>query len=615
MQPMAAHGARRLLLVSFVAATLLGACVVAEADVRILDTGSAQPGADASLDAADAGAEAGTAPDAADPDAPAEPEVAVDADTGSPDGVGVDAAPDTGPTEPGPLTFTPVEPVLARLTIEQYRNALRDLFGPGLPVLPLEPDTNPYLFKTIGAAQTELSASGVERYAESAFAIADAVFADDARRGVLLDCEPASPDDGCAERFVRAAGLRLFRRPLTDDEVVRWLGVSRDLSDGDALLGLETVLAGMLQAPHFLYRVEIGEPDVEAPGRRRYTSWEMAQRLSFLLWNTAPDLALLEAAERGELVDDDSIKAHVRRMLDDERARIAVQDFFSQYLDLGRLHGIERDPARYPCAGPELYSAMETELRLLVDDAVFRRDLDIRELFSAPRGYVNTALANLYGVDAPGASPVAFVPVEFPPQLQRAGILTLGAFLTMNAHQTETSPTLRGKYVRERVLCTPVPPPPDEVDLNLDRGEGDPPTLRERLEQHREDPACAGCHSFIDPPGFLFEHYDSLGQYREEAEGHPIHAAGDLDGTPLADASELAAMLRHDIRVGNCVARQLYRHASARLETVGEREILRDLQNRFAASGYRFRELLVALALSEGFRTAAEPSETSPEAP
>lgn len=523
---------------------------------------------------------------------------------------------DPGPgdnNDPGddetPIGFEAAEAVMPRLTADQYRNSLIDLFGAGLPATPVEPDTNPYLFRSIGAAQTVVSAQGVERYADAAFNVAQVVFAEERRRAAVLDCAPVTPDDACAESFVRQQGLRIMRRPLSDEEVERWLSVSRDVAEGDPLLGLETVLAGMLQSSHFLYRVELGEPDPEEAGARRYTSWEMAQRLSFLLWNTAPDQALLDAAERGELVDDVTLEAHAQRMLDDPRARRAVQDFFAQYLDLSRLARVERDPMRYPGASETLLAAMETELRLLVDDVVFRQDTDVRELFSAPRGYVNSELAALYGVTAPGASLVAFVPVEFPPESPRAGILTLGAFLTMNAHPTETSPTLRGKYLRERIFCQDVPPPPDDIDLNLEQEEGDAPTLRERLEQHRNDPACSGCHSFIDPPGYLFEHYDSIGRYREEAEGYPINAAGDLDGVPMADARDLAAVLRDDERVGDCMARQLYRHANGRLETFGERRALRDLQSSFAASGYRFRDLMLALALSEGFRKVSTATE------
>jgi hypothetical protein len=168
---------------------------------------------------------------------------------------------------------------------------------------------------------------------------------------------------------------------------------------------------------------------------------------------------------------------------------------------------------------------------------------------------VNSQLAALYGVEAPGADLTTFVPVELDPNGPRAGLLTFGAFLTMNAHETQTSPTARGKYVRERVLCQTVQPPPADVDTTLDPpSAGQPTTVRERLEEHRKNPACTACHAFIDPPGFLFEHFDSVGAYRTTQVGDlPIDSSGDLDGVPLTDAKGLAALLESDPRVGRCM--------------------------------------------------------------
>ena len=334
----------------------------------------------------------------------------------------------------------------------------------------------------------------------------------------------------------------------------------------------------------------------------------MASRLSFLLWNATPDDTLLDAAEAGELLDSGSLVAHAERLLADPRASEAVQEFFAQYFDLSRLGGVTRDPVEYPEFSPTLIAAMRTEVQLLVDDFVFRRDADVRGIFGTTQTFVNDELASLYGVDAPGASPIAFVPVELPADGPRAGLLTLGAFLTMNAHETETSPTLRGKYVRERVLCQTVPPPPPNVDTDIEPGANTGKTLRERLEQHMTDPACASCHAFIDPPGFLFESYDSLGRFRtEDGNGYPIDATGDFDGEPLAWAKDLAPLLTQDERVGLCVTTQLFRHAQGRLETDEEVDILDDLDAKFAADGYRFRQLLLHLVTHEGFRYAATP--------
>jgi hypothetical protein len=499
-------------------------------------------------------------------------------------------------------------PALPRLTEHQYRSTLADLFGTSAPVMPVEPDTKPYLFYSIGAASTTLSELGTQRYEEAADAVTRSVFSDPGRRAAFVGCELTAPGDACAADFLKRFGRRAFRRPLTADELNRWVGISQALAQPDAWEGLRLAVAGLLQSPYFLYRVELGEPDKEDPARSRLTGYEVASRLSFMLWNTAPDDALLDAAERGELDSREGIAAAARGLLDDERARAAIQAFFHQYLDLGRLDGITRDPASYPLFTPGITSAMRAEVEMLVDDVVFKNPGDARSIFSTRRTFVNADLAALYGVEAPGATATNFVEVELPADGPRAGILTLGAFLTMNAHETRTSPTARGKYVRERVLCQTVSPPPPDVDTTLDPvAPGTAPlTVREQLEEHRKNPVCAGCHAFIDPPGFLFEHFDSSGTFREKQWGDlPIDSSGDLDGKPLADARGLATELERDPRVGHCMVTQLFRHAQGRLETGGEEPGIDDLAERFAGASYDFKTLVIELVTHDAFRFAA----------
>jgi hypothetical protein len=504
--------------------------------------------------------------------------------------------------------FEPGSPVLPRLTEAQYRNSIDDLLGPGLPTPALEPDTNPYLFFNIGAASTTLSEVGAQRYEEAADVISRAVFDDPARRESLVGCAPEAPGDACVAGFLASFGRRAYRRPLTEEELGRWLMIASELADGDAWRGLQLAVAGLLQSPHFLYRVELGEPDADDPDLRRFNGYEMASRLSFLLWNTTPDAPLLEAAERGDLLTDAGLLAEARRLLDDPRARPAIQGFFSQFLDLGRLSDIHRDPALFPLFTPTLPRSARTEIDLLVEDLIYRQGGDIRGLFSSRRTFVNSELAALYGVDAPGATAITFVPVELPADGPRAGMLTQAAFLMMNAHETETSPTRRGKYIRERVLCMTVPPPPDDVSTVIPEDGGEAKTLREKLEQHRADPTCAGCHAFIDPPGYLFEAFDEIGAFRtENRAGYTLDVSGDLDGVPLASARELATMLVDDVRVGRCMITQLHRHSSGRLEATTEVPALRALESEFESSGYRFRELLLAFVTSDLFRTVAAP--------
>ncbi len=544
-------------------------------------------------DDAEASTNAGTASDATSASASAS------ASAGDSSGGGED----TGVDAPA---FAPGLPAFPRLTQAHYFNSVRDLLGPGLPTPPLEPDTNPYLFFTIGAASTTLSENGAQLYEEAADLISRAVFDDPARREALLGCVPAAPGDGCVAGFITAFGRRAFRRPLGADEQARWLAVATDLADGDPWRGVQLAVAGMLQSPNFLYRVELGEPDPRDPTRHRYSNHEIASRLSYLLWNTTPDDLLLDAADAGELVTDAGIEAQAERLLADPRSRAAVQDFFAQFLDLGRLDGITRDPALFPLFTPTLAASARAEIDLLIDDLVYRRDTDVRQLFSTRHTFVNSELAALYGLAADGATPITFVPVDLPEDGPRAGLLTLAGFLLMNSHETETSPTRRGKYVRERVLCQPVPPPPDNVDTNLPDDGGEAHTLREKLEEHRANPTCAGCHAFIDPPGFLFETFDEIGNFRTHNRGgYELDASGDLDGIPLTGARDLADLLVDDVRVGRCMITQLFRHTSGRLEADTERIGLQGLDDEFAAAGFRFRALLVDFIKSELFRTVA----------
>lgn len=516
----------------------------------------------------------------------------------------VEPAP-AGPRDTIGLAYEPGPATLPRLTAAQYRSTLEDLFGEALPATPVEPDTNPYLFFTIGAASTTLSEVGAQQYEENAHRVA-AYALDPARRDALVGCAP-SGDGTCERAFVTRIGRRILRRPLEPEEIDRWLGVTRDLADGDPWRGLRYALAGLLMSPSFLYRVELGVPGTADPSRARLGDFELASRLSFLLWNTAPDDELLDAAARGELATEDGVYAHALRLLEHPRARVAVQEFFAQYLDLGRLDHVDRDPALYALASPTLPRSMRTEMQLLVDDIVFRRDADLREIFATRRTFVNLELAALYGVEeeAAGATPITFVPVELPESSGRAGILTLGAFLAANAHPTETSPTLRGKYVRERILCELVPPPPPGVVTEIEPSGEMPRTLRERLEEHRTNPACAACHASIDPPGFLFEGFDSIGARRTHDHGVPVDTSGELDGAPLRDGRDLGAILAEDPRVTMCLTRQLWRHAHARLETDGEEAAIVALERAFARSGYRFRDLLIELAISDAFRSVA----------
>lgn len=517
--------------------------------------------------------------------------------------------PDAGATHPGPVVLPPFAPagtVLASLTTTQYRNAASDLLGAGLPDVALEPDTNPYLFTAIGAARSTAAERTVRAWEAASHRLTEATFAVPERRVALVGCTPAAPDAPCVRAYFERFLRRAWRRPATSEELDRFVALSRRLGARDVWTGLRYATAAAMQSPSFLYRIELGAPVADAPGRRRYTGYEMASRLAFTLWNSVPDDALLDAAARGALDQPETLRTEARRLLRNPRARSAVRAFFVQYLGLRGLDGLARDPTLYPDVTPALTASMREEVERLVEDVVFTHDGDFRAVFSGDSTFLDPRLATLYGLTLPpGAS--GFNRVELPAGSGRGSLLTTAALLAVTAHPNATSPTARGRYVRERLLCERVPDPPMNVPLNLDAGDsGVMPTLRERLERHRRDPACAGCHARTDPVGLGFEDFDAIGRSRTMEAGRPVDARGDLDGVSFVGARALGEILARDPRVASCVVRQVYRYATARLETDGEARVLADLEERFAARNYRFLELLVELVASEGFRTVAD---------
>ncbi|WP_169791641.1 DUF1592 domain-containing protein [Sandaracinus amylolyticus] len=513
------------------------------------------------------------------------------------------------PASPGRATSASYEPgpaVLPRLTARQYRRSVEDLLGGPVPESAVEADTTPFLFASIGAASTTLSARGAQQFEEAAHVAADAVFADEARRGALVGCAPASADDLCARAFVARFLRRAFRRAIEDDELERWMTLAR--VEPDVWRGLASLVAGALQSPSFVYRVELGDPDPTRPGWSRLHGYELASRLSFVLWGRVPDAALLDAAERGVLDTHEGLRHEARRLLGDDRARETVRAFFREYLGLAALDALDRDPTLFPSFTPALGRSMRGEIERLVEHVVFEQDGDFRAIFDSPVTFVDAPLAALYElpIALDDADEEGFVRVTLPAGGVRAGLLTTAGFLAAQAHPNLTSPTRRGKFVRERLLCQLVADPPQDIELDLGEAEDDdgrPRTLRERLAMHRENPACATCHAQIDPIGLGMEDFDAIGAHRTLEAGRAIDATGDLDALAFEGARELGELMRHDGRVPACVTRQLFRHAIGRLEEERERRAIEELTERFAESGFRFRELLFALVTSEAFRT------------
>jgi len=517
------------------------------------------------------------------------------------------APPDTTTTVPVPPAVAP-QSGAQRLTVAQYRNAVRDVLGSDIAVpTALEPDTSLAGFVSIGSAQSSISPRGVEQYEDAAFKIAAQALATASKREALIPCKPAGPADAaCARSFVTQLGRRVWRRPLSGDEVTTLAGVVTGAGKtlDDFYQGAEFGIAALLQAPSFLYRPVLGEPDPEDAAKRRCTGYELASRLSFFLWNSTPDDALLDAAEAGELTKPAVVEQHVTRMLGDQRARAGLRNFVTEYLRLDQLDTLSKDPKIFTYYSPDVGPAAREETLLDFEHAVFDSDSDFRDLLTTRRTFVNAKLASIYQVIAPSAA--GFAQVELPGDLPRRGLLGQVSFLALYAHPTSSSATLRGRLVREVLLCGSIPPPPVDVNTALPEPSPDAKTLRERVKVHLTDPFCSGCHLQMDPIGLGMETFDGLGRYRTKDNGEVIDPSGDLDGVPFEDSAELATVVRNHPALPQCFVRRMYRYATSFVERGSEDEVIGALTLDFEASGYRVKHLMQAVATSPGFRLAGE---------
>lgn len=496
-------------------------------------------------------------------------------------------------------------PSLRRLTSAQYRNTIADLFGDDVVIATsLEPDEAVDGLLTVGASVVTISSLGVERYETAAFTVAEQVLGDAGKRAALVPCTPeGSSDEACAAEALAQIGRRVWRRPLSDAELEVLVTVSDTaaVTLGDFYGGLVYGVAALLQSPYFLFLVESGEDDPERPGARRYTDYEMASRLSYFLWNTAPDLPLLEAAAAGELTDDAGLSATIERLLADDRARQGLENFVDEMFTLYEVEDISKDPTVFVHYSDDLGASARAETLMDVERLVFDEDGDYRDLFTSTETHLDRKLAALYGVAAP--SEEGFALASLPREGGRRGLLGTVSVLAQYSHPTSTSPTKRGRFVREVLLCQPLPDPPGDVATVLPEASGDAPTLRDRLEQHREDPTCAVCHDLTDPVGLALENFDGVGGWRDEDNGAPVDASGALDGVAYDDAWELAAAVAEHSRVPGCLTATLYRYANGRVLDDAEDDLIDWHTEGFVEADHRVLSLMADIASSPGFRS------------
>ena len=444
-------------------------------------------------------------------------------------------------------------------------------------------------------------------------------------RDAVLTCAPAQPQgpeaDACADEILGNFAARAWRRTPTPAERARLVALSRVATDdGDTFeAGVRLGMRGVLLSPHFLFKVEGSAPPSDgAPANRPLTGDELATRLSYFLWGSLPDAALQRALAAGGETADATLDAAVDEMLDDPRASAFVERFAGQWLYLRNLANVAPDYVKFPDFDEALRVAMRAET-----EAYFRAFLDedrsALDMLDARFTFLNARLARHYGLPLPpsDAPPEALRRVDLEaidPSAERGGLLSHGSVLTVTSYPTRTSPVKRGKWVLEQLLCTVPPPPPPGVEGLIEQVDPNA-TFRERLEQHRSEPICAGCHALMDPIGFGLERYDGVGAARTLDVGQPIDDSGVLFGDrPFHGARELAALLKDDLALPECMVEQVFTFAVGRAPTNDDLCALDAIEAEFAARGHRLRALVKAIVKSPAFR-ARTADTTAPEAP
>jgi hypothetical protein len=496
---------------------------------------------------------------------------------------------------------------LRRLTRFEYANTVRDLLhvdpAPARD-LPNDEVTNGF---DNNAGVLTVSALHAEKYVLVSEALAKTAVQNLAS---LTTCDAATTgDEACASEFARSFGRRAFRRPLSPEDEQGFLTAYRaGRTGGSHAEGIEVMIRAALQSPDFLYRLEPATPGEAGQALVPLTQFEVATRLSYLVWSSGPDDALLDAAARGELGTKEQVAAKAREMLADAKARLSIANFFGQWTSSNRLEITTKDTMAFPSFTTDLRDAMARELPAFLDHVVFSGDHLLGTLLTAPVAFVSGPLAGVYGVTAPPGSETTPQRVDLPANQGRAGILTQAGFLSVQGHPDQTSPVLRGKFVRSMMLCQPTPPPPPDVDISLpeiDQGA----TARERFGAHLTAGAsCSGCHSLMDPIGLAFEHFDAMGQYRETDNGQPIDVSGEIFDVAepgltgaFSGVAELAAKLAASDTVRSCVGTQWFRYASGRLEGPQDGCSLESLHGAFNASGGDVLELVVGMTQTDAF--------------
>ena len=501
-----------------------------------------------------------------------------------------------GATDPGRVT-------LHRLNRAEYNNTVRDLLGTSLkPADEFPIDDRGSGFDNMADVLT-LSPLHLSVYHSAARQLVTEALANATSRSALVTCDLAT-GDGCVREVLRGFAYRAWRRPVAEGELDRLLavvGVARAQGESSEQ-GLSLALQAALLSPHFTFRVELDENPTSATPHP-LNGYELASRLSYFLWSSTPDTALLASAQSGALASEAALREQAARLLQDPRAASLVDNFAGQWLHLRAIDTLQPDHTLFPSVDAALLGAMKAETELVFRDIAFQAT-PIVALLTGGYSYLNDRLAAHYGLPAVGSTELKRV--DLTGNATRGGFLSHAGFLTLTSHPDRTSPVVRGKWVMDELLCATVPPPPPDVNLaGVSMAKEQGLTQRQALELHRQDPKCFACHQMMDPIGLGLENYDAIGSYRTMDAGSAIDAAGQLpSGEPFTGAKELAATVAAKPEFARCVAKKLYTYALGRppVEAAGlDTPTLDALALSLQQGNFSWQELVARIVTSPAF--------------